>query len=299
MFDVIGVGANSVDYVYVLPHFPSPDSASAKLRIAHYTTSCGGQTATTLCTCAAMGLSTSYIGATGSDDAGQLMRDALADRGVDISQSVESDSANAFAVILLDQRQGERVVLWERPPGLDLAPGDLDPDVVCDTRLLHVDDVDIETAIRAASMARAAGLPVTSDIEQAVERTEELVAAVTIPIFAEHVLESLTGEQDTETALRKLRRRHSGMLCVTLGSRGAVLLDGDHLYRQPAFPMSVTDTTGAGDVFRGAFIAALLRGDSPAEILRFATVAAGISCSRLGAIASVPTLAETEALATL
>ena len=56
MFDVIGVGANSVDYVYVLPQFPSPDSAAAKLRIAHYTTSCGGQTATTLCTCAAMGL---------------------------------------------------------------------------------------------------------------------------------------------------------------------------------------------------------------------------------------------------
>ena len=296
MFDVIGIGANSVDYVYVLPQFPSPDSTAAKLRIAHYTTSCGGQTATTLCTCAAMGLATSYIGATGNDDAGQLMRDALAGCGVDMSQSVESDGANAFAVILLDQRQGERAVLWERPRGLDLAPGDLDPDFICDTRLLHVDDVDVDTAIRAASMARAAGIPVTSDLEQAGERTEELIAAVTVPIFAEHVLEPLTGEKDFERALRKLRQRHRGMLCVTLGSRGAMLLDGDQLYRQPAFSMSVTDTTGAGDVFRGAFIAALLRGDSPGDILRFATVAAGLSCSRLGAMASVPTLAETEAL---
>mgnify|MGYP001265002082 CR=1 FL=1 len=108
--------------------------------------------------------------------------------------------------------------------------GDIDPGVVCETRLLHVDDVDIDTSIRAASMARAAGIPITSDIEQVGERTEELVAAVTIPIFAEHVLEPLTGERDFERALRKLRQRHAGMLCVTLGARGAMLLDGDELY---------------------------------------------------------------------
>src|SRR5688572_4756736 len=147
MFDVIGIGANSVDYVYRLPQFPKPDSPAAKLRIAYHTVSCGGQTATTLCTCAAMGLTTRYVGTTGSDDNGQLIRDALVNRGVDIAQSVESDGGNAFAVILLDQRQGERVVLWDRAAGLDLAPGDIQPDVICDTRLLHVDDVDIDTSI--------------------------------------------------------------------------------------------------------------------------------------------------------
>jgi sugar/nucleoside kinase (ribokinase family) len=297
MFDVIGVGANSVDYVYRLPRFPQPDGPAAKLRISYHTVSCGGQTATTLCTCAAMGLTTRYVGATGSDDKGQLIRDALVDRGVDIAQSVESDGGNAFAVILLDQRQGERVVLWDRPAGLDLAPGDIHPDVICDTRLLHVDDVDIDTAIRAASLARAAGIPVTSDIERVDERVEELVAAVTVPIFAEHVLESLTGEQDVERALRSLRKRHAGLLCVTLGGRGAMLLDGDRLHQQPAFPVPVVDTTGAGDVFRGAFIAAMLRGGIPPEILRFANAAAAISCTRVGAIGGIPTRAETQALA--
>jgi sulfofructose kinase len=297
MFDVLGVGANSVDYVYRLPQFPQPDGPAAKLRISHHTISCGGQTATVLCTCAAMGLTTRYIGVTGSDENGQLMRDALMIRGVDIGQSVESDEGNAFAVILLDERKGERVVLWTRPPGLELAPGDLDPDVICDARVVHVDDVDPDASIRAALMARAAGLPVTSDIEQVGERTEELVDAVTIPIFAEHVLEPLTGEQDFERALRKLRRRHAGMLCVTLGARGAMLLDGDTLYRQPGLPLSVTDTTGAGDVFRGAFITAMLRGDAPSGILRFANAAAAICCTRLGAITGVPAIAETEALA--
>ena len=81
MFDVVGVGANSVDYVYRLPEFPKPDSPTAKLRIAHHAITCGGQTATALCTCAAMGLRARYVGATGNDDSGRLNpRGAVAPR---------------------------------------------------------------------------------------------------------------------------------------------------------------------------------------------------------------------------
>ena len=329
MFDVVGVGANSVDYVYRLPVFPTPDSPTAKLRIARHAISCGGQTATTLCTCAAMGLRSRYVGATGSDDNGRLMRDELSRRGVDITHARVRDASNAFAVILLDDAAGERVVLWDRDSRLDLAPDDVDPGVIGDARLLHVDDVDVEAAIRAASMARDAGIPVTSDIERVDDRTEALIAAVTIPIFAEHVLEPLTGERDFERALRAIQRGRvrprvrlkpdttyegtarlkpndspgrerktqpayeQGLVCVTLGARGAMLLDGDRLHQAPAFPVAVSDTTGAGDVFRGAFIAALLRGDAPGDILRFANAAAAISCTRPGAINGVPTLDET------
>ena len=70
MWDVVGVGANSVDYVYCLPEFPRPDSPAAKLRITRHAVLCGGQTATALCTCAAMGLRTRYVGATGNDSNG-------------------------------------------------------------------------------------------------------------------------------------------------------------------------------------------------------------------------------------
>jgi sugar/nucleoside kinase (ribokinase family) len=307
MFDVVGVGANSVDYVYRLPEFPTPDSPTAKLRIAHHAISCGGQTATTLCTCAAMGLRSRYVGATGNDDSGRLMRDELSRRGIDITRAMVREAINAFAVILLGDAEGERVVLWDRESRLDLAPEEIDPGVISDARLLHVDDVDVEAAMRAASMARAAGIPVTSDIERVGGRTDELIAAVTIPIFAEHVLEPLTGERDVERALRAIHRRRvrltpdttyeQGLACVTLGARGAMLLHGDRVYHEPAFPVTTVDTTGAGDVFRGAFIAALLRGDAPGDILRFANAAAALSCTRLGAIAGVPTLAETQTLA--
>ena len=87
------------------------------------------------------------------------------------------------------------------------------------------------------------------------------------------------------------------MLCVTLGARGAMLLEGDRLHHVPGLPVEVVDTTGAGDVFRGAFITALLRGDSPADILRFANAAAALSCTRLGAIDGIPAIEEVLAFA--
>jgi sugar/nucleoside kinase (ribokinase family) len=201
-------------------------------------------------------------------------------------------------VILVDEREGERIVLWYREPALAIRPNELGPGVLAGARLLHVDDVDEETAINATRTARAAGVPVTSDIDRCTDRTDELMMAVTVPIFGEQALGALTGEADPERALRKLRRRHDGWLCVTRGARGALLLENDRLHESPARPVKAVDTTGAGDVFRGAFIVAMLRGDAPADILRFACAAAAVSCTRAGAISSVPTLAEVEALAT-
>jgi sulfofructose kinase len=298
MFDVVGVGANSVDYVYRLPDFPAPDGPTAKLRIRHHAISPGGQTATTLCTCAAMGLEPTYIGAVGNDDNGELLRDELTNRSVDVSHLAIRDSSNAFAVILLHDAHGERVVLWDRTSELDLEPEEIDPEVIRGARLVHVDDVDEGAAILAASIARKAGLPVTSDIERIGSRTGELLAAVSIPIFAEHVLEQLTGEKDFERGLRKIAadRPREDMVCVTLGARGAMMLAGDRIYRVSGIPVDVIDSTGAGDVFRGAFIASFLRGNGPQEILRFANLAAALSCTRPGAIGGIPTLAEIQAL---
>lgn len=292
-WDVIGVGANSLDYVYRLPAYPQPHGAHAKMRISSHSLSCGGQVATALSTCVAMGLSAKYIGATGTDDNGRRIRDELARRGVDMADAVIRDVPNQFAVILVDEHGGERIVMWDRPDELGLRPRELPAEVLASARVVHVDDVDQEAAITAARIGREAGRHVTSDIDRITPRTEELVLAVTVPIFAEHVPEALTGETDFERALRALRRRHPGLLCVTLGARGSMALAGDRLYHEPAFQVDAVDTTGAGDVFRGAFIRALLQGEPPPGILRFANAAAGLSCTRVGAINGVPSLDET------
>ena len=292
------MGANAVDRVYVLPASLADARPDAKLRIRHHVRSCGGQTATMLATCRRLGASAAYVGTIGSNDDGDLARAELARQGIDLTYAVSRDAPNPYAVILIDERTGERMVLWDRDDRLRLQPQEVPADVLGRARLVHVDDVDLEAAIAAARAAGRAGVPITSDIERAADRMDELIAAVTCPIFAEPALAELTGLADPERALRKIRRAHSGLLCVTLGSRGAMALDGDDLVHAPAFTVRAVDTTGAGDVFRGAFAIAWLEKKTAADVLRFANAAAAVSCTRLGALAGAPASAEIDALLT-
>jgi len=291
--DVVGIGENSVDLVYRVPELPG---AGQKVRVTSCRRLLGGQVTTTMCTCAALGLRTRYVGTFGNDEHGRLIRSELEQRGIDTSHSAVRYAANRHAVILVDERGGERTVAWQRDPSLVLRQEDLPPDALAGARVLHVDNVDEEVAIAAARRARAAGMIVTTDIDQVSVQTPELIAAATFPVLAESVPQALTGETDPQRALRAMRRRHDGMLCVTLGAGGSMLLVGDEVFEAPAFHVDAVDTTGAGDVFRGALIYSLLRGDAPALMLRFANAAAALSCTRDGAMASVPNLQEINGL---
>jgi sugar/nucleoside kinase (ribokinase family) len=290
-YDVVGIGENSVDLVYRLPAIPGPN---AKLRASEHRVSCGGQVATTLTACAALGLRTAYVGTFGNDENGARIRAALTDAQVDTSHSVSRNAANRHAIILVDERNGDRTVVWHRDPRLALKVEEVPGAVIQSGRLLHMDDLDEDASIEAARIAVRAGIAVTSDIDRVTERTSELITLSTVPIFSADIPSKLTGEQDPERALRKLRVRHAGWLAVTLGANGAMLLDGDRLEHVPAFAVDAVDTTGAGDVFRAAFIYALLQKQSPSDILKFASAAAAVSCTREGAMASVPALAHVQ-----
>ena len=290
--DVLGVGANSIDFVYNLPAYPQPDGPLSKLRIVSTERSPGGQTATVLCACASLGLSARYVGTISTDENGRLVREAMQARGVDVSGAIARDAPNAFALILLagsnaPYSSGERIVLWDRDPLMALRPNDLPDDLARGARLVHVDDVDGEAAIAAGGAAMAAGLPVTTDLEAVKPHTVALLDAVTIPIFAESVAEQLTGARELETALRTLRKPHITLLCTTLGANGAAMLAADRFIRQPAFPIRPIDTTGAGDIFRAGFIYALLRGETPEQILRLAGASAARTCTPNRAISNV------------
>src|SRR5919106_1501395 len=134
--DVLGVGCNSVDYVSRLPAPPRADSPTAKMRISSHTVSFGGQTATTMAACSALGLRAGYLGAVGN----------------------------------VDNRSGERLVFWDRDPHLNLSAADIHPEVIASARVVHVDDEDQDASICAARTAREANVIVTSDIDRMTSR---------------------------------------------------------------------------------------------------------------------------------
>ena len=294
MLDVVGVGTNSVDEVLQLPIEAGAVPAGGKVRVSDRRFLCGGQTATVMAACAALGLRSGYLGAFGSDDHGRVIRNALKSCGVDVRESIDCDAPNRGAVILVDP-QGSRTVFWHRSERLKLPFEKLKPSALQAT-VVHVDDDDPEIALQAATIARAGGAIVTSDLEHASESVEQLISSVTFPIFEQHLPASITGEHDPERALRKLRRLHSGTLVMTRAEEGSVALDGDVFHVAPAFRVKVIDGTGAGDVFRAGFIYGLLKKRLVPDVLRFANAAAALSCTRPGAIPSVPTLAEVDAL---
>ncbi|MGH9146179.1 MAG: carbohydrate kinase family protein [Vicinamibacterales bacterium] len=296
MFDVLGVGSNSVDHVLVLPDAPPSLLTSAKITLRAQSVRCGGQTATTMGACRALGLSSSYIGVVGRDENGRRVRDALGRHGIDITHLVEHEASTQTATILIHPETGTRIVLSERDPRLTLRADELPADVFAAAHIVHVDDVDVAAAIHAARAAQNVGVPVTSDIDHVSDKTDELLAAVTIPIFDEDTPKTLTGVNDLEGALRKLRRQHPGVLCVTLGERGAMALEGDRMHYQRAFDVDACDTTGAGDVFRAGFIYGLRQAWPLPRMLEFAAAAAAVSCTRLGALDGVPSIEEVEQL---
>jgi sugar/nucleoside kinase (ribokinase family) len=291
-WDVVGVGANSVDFVSILPGYPRPHGSFAKMRVRKRHVLCGGQTATAVTTCASFGLRCKYVGVSGTDDNGQRIRTELSAGGVDVEDVIIREAENQFAVVLVDETTGERIVIWDRDERLRFREHELPLDALRSARVVHVDDVDDDVAVRAARVGLDAGAMVTSDIDRLTPLTEQLAAMVTHAIFAQHVPSELTGIDDAERALRKMRRRQQNLLCVTLGEQGAMALDGDRLFHEPAFSVRPVDTTGAGDVFRGGFIYALLLGQPTGQALRTANAAAAISCTRLGALSSIPTLVE-------
>jgi sulfofructose kinase len=294
-WDVIGVGAVCLDHVCRMPVFPRPGCQASKVRLRTESRLCGGQTATALVTCARFGLRTKFVGAIGHDEDGRRILSELAGRGVDVGDVAALDMPTATATILIDD-QGERLVLWHRDERLCVPVESLPMDAITRARVVHVDDVDIEAAIAAASVARRAGARVTCDIDHVTPRTATLLEHVTDPVFAEQVPLDVTGLTDQAEALRALWDRYRVPMVVTLGERGALGFDGDTMLAAPAFPVHVVDTTGAGDVFRAGFIFGLQQAWDANNRIRFANAAAAVSCTRLGSMSSAPSLDEVHAL---
>jgi sulfofructose kinase len=295
--DVVGFGLNSVDLITVVAEYPHSNS---KQRLQRFARLPGGQTATALAACARLGWRARYIGSFGSDPLGELSRESLMQEGVDVSTArTVPGASNQFAVILVDARTGERTVLWDRDPLLAFDPKDVPEDAVRSGRILLVDCHETAAAAQAAKLAREVGIPTIIDVEKVRPGISDLLQHIDAIIAAREFPTALTGYEDVGRALDVMAREFDApLVCVTLGEEGSLARCGGRQIRIPAYAVDCVDSTGAGDVFRGAFAAACLRapdGDV-ADALEYASAVAALNCRALGARGGIPTPAEVEEL---
>jgi sulfofructose kinase len=256
----------------------------------------GGQVATAALAAARLGLEVGFIGAVGDDAAGDASLAPLRAAGVDLQHvrtlpGVESRQA----LVLVEAEGGERTVLGHRNPALLLEADAASPGAVTSSRALLVDAEHPAASRRAAAIARSAGIPVVCDVDRVEPESVALIREVDFPIVSNGFAEQFSRNTSPEEALRALCAPGVRMAVVTLGERGAVARVDGRVLRCPARDVAALDTTGAGDVFRGAFVWELLRGGSAETVLRTACAAAALACRKLGAQSALPDAAELEA----
>ena len=293
--DVVGLGLNATDTVMAVRRYPA---LGGKERVVWSSMQAGGQMATALVACRRLGLKVRYIGKVGDDPAGKLQLGSLRDEGMDMSSvKVIRGAATQYGWILVDQTTGERTVFWDRDARLEVQPKEMKAAAITSARLLHLDGCDVEAALLAARWARRAHIPVVADLDTVYKDVEKLFPHIDYLIASSQFLPAVTGQADPfkvlEYMAREYRVRTPGM---TLGRDGALVYHSGRYYYSPGFVVETVDTTGAGDVFHGAFAYALLAGWDMARALDFSNAMAAINCTALGARGGIKSRPEAESL---
>jgi sulfofructose kinase len=256
----------------------------------------GGQVASAVVACQTWGLSTRYVGKLGDDHAAAVHAAEFERSGVEAKMIRVPGASSPRSLILVD-RHGERTVLCRRDDRLILKPEELDRDWIVNARALHVDGYDTAAATLAAQWARAAGIPVTADLDDTYPGVEELIRNIDYLIVSRDFPCRLMAEADLKSALRKMQLRYGCMLtAATLGPEGVLAWDGSEFHSRPAYGVPVVDTTGAGDIFHAGFVYGLLQGWSLDRQLDFSCAAAAINCTADGARGGIGPVQAIEAL---
>ncbi len=292
--DVVGVGINATDTIIRLPRFPTLDS---KVEIISAQMMPGGQVASAIVACSRWGLQARYVGKIGQDAAAQLQIDEMEREGVDARWITAPGCDSQSAYILVDESSGERTVLWKRDSSIALTPRDLKREWIWDARILLIDGHDTEASATAAGWAKQEGLEVVGDFDNRYPGVEAVLELTDFPVTSKDFPERLTGEKDLLKSLPAIFRRFKcRLMAATLGRFGVLAWDGARFLLCPGFRVEAVDTTGAGDIFHGAFVYGLARKMPIEETLEFACAAAARNCQAPGARGNIAPLAEIEEL---
>ena len=281
--DVLCLGHAAYDLTFAIPHHPAPDEKS----VADGFVSCGGGPAANAAVAVArLGGRSAFAGYLGQDVYGDLPLAELETEGVDTRLVVRGLSPTPLSVILA-KPDGRRSLVNYRGQTRPLPAHSLDP-TLFQPKVILFDGLEPDASPPVAHWAREQGIPTVLDAGSVHRGTTALAGLVDYIVASEKFGLGYTGATDAVTAVSHLSQLAKTAV-ITLGARGLVWQTAEVSGHIPAFAVTAVDTTGAGDAFHGAFAYGLALGLPWPDLLRFASAAAALCCTRHGARVGLPT----------
>ena len=297
MADIIVIGSLNTDLVVRAPRFPAPGETIQGDDLAIIP---GGKGANQAVAAARLGAKVTMVGRVGADSFGAGLIENLKQNHVDATRVIrDASAATGTAVIVLDT-QGQNSIILSPGANGRVEPADVEPASFPDPGLLLLQlEIPVGTVLHAARLAKAGGVRVLLNPAPARELPDELLALADFIIPNETELALLTKQtisdvKSAETAAHSLVRREAQTVIVTLGAKGALIVNRDSARHIPSFKVDVVDTTAAGDAFIGGLAVALLGGQSLEDAVQYASACGALAVTRFGAQPSLPTAGEVE-----
>jgi len=290
-FDITALGYCAIDHLCLIPKVPEDD----KVEISELLIGGGGPAATAAFAAARLGARTAYLGAVGDDENGKQILKELKNENVQVSGvMIRPGAISPAAYCWVEENTGKRNIAWSMGSVKALRVKEVKEELIYSSRILLLDGHHPAAAIYAAQLAKKHGTKVLLDGGTFRPHMRDLMDLSDVIIASEVFARQMTGGDDLKGALMKIYAYGPEWAVVTLGAKGAVAYNGKKFFAQKSFKVHVVDTTGAGDVYHGAFAYKYLSCPDLAEIMRFASAAAALKCRKLGGRNGIPKVKEVE-----
>lgn len=285
--DVVGIGTPYYDMVINVSKMPGLDGA-AGANEAFYQG--GGKVATAMAAAARLGRSAGMMAKVGENHRGQFIINDFRYNGVDTSAIIVDapGTSSPFCLSLSEEKHKTRIFIGKEGTAGELLPEEIDYAYLGRAKYLHLEN-GRPASTAAALFAREHGIVTVMDADNYQEGIVKLLPCLDVFIASEFFYRDMFGDLPYEEGCRKLLEAGPATAIVTLGSRGSVGMTAqDGFFRTESFQVPVRDTTGAGDVFHGAYIVGLLEGMEAPECARFASAVSAIKCTCFGGRTGIP-----------
>ena len=284
--EIIGIENPVVDFNILLDKMPDAGGFGS---LKEYSWQGGGNVGSALVAAARLGAKCGIVGVVGDDAYGQFCIDDFKRHNIDTSHLLkDAGNKTSFCICLAELCTMGRSFIIK--PGTDRQPtnNELDKKYISTAKYLHLGAMGPQ--VQAAIWAKEMGITVVDDAGHYNTDTEAHIDLIDVFVGSEHYYKGLFKDNNYEINCRAILKRGPKIVVFTLGAKGCVGLNNDgEFFAIPAYKgLPIVDTTGAGDVFHGAFIFGLMQGWDVKKTSQFSSAVSAIKCTRLGGRAAIP-----------